>query len=88
MRKNIVKATLYSALGLLGVLASMITIMLMYLSGEFLPVYVQNTYVIGNKIVRMELYIVLAVIFILSVKLAAYGIRFLTKKFHKILRRR
>ena len=36
MRKNIVKATLYSTLGLLGALASMITIMLMYLSGEFL----------------------------------------------------
>ena len=81
--KNIIKAAVYVVLGTIGTIGSIIGIVSMYFSNTFLPVYIKDTYVIGNQIVRYELYLILFVAIILSVKLAEYGIKFLIKKFPK-----
>lgn len=88
MRKNIVKAGVYSVGGITLAIWSIMAMVEMYISTRFLPVYINNTFVLGNKLLRVEIYILLFVGLILSAKIAAYGISFLIKKFHKILRRR
>ena len=82
------KAVIYTILGSVICLASLIGMGTMYFSSTFLPVWVGNTYVLGNQIVRYELYLILLVFIILSVKLTDYGMKYLIKKFHKKLRRR
>lgn len=88
MRKNIVKAGVYSVGGITLAILSIMAMIEMYLSTKFLPVYVNNTFVLGNKVLRYELYILLIVGLFLSAKIAAYGISFLIKKVHKEIRRR
>ena len=88
MRKNDIKAVIYAIVGIVTSMASFLGMICMYFSGTFLPVYVNDTYVVGNQIVRYELYAVLLVVGILTAILAAYGINFLSKKSHKNRRRR
>lgn len=91
MKRNITKSLIamaYVVIGGAGALLSMTAIAYMYFSTVFLPVYIGNTYVIGNQLIRYGLYAILAIIVILSVKLAGYGLNFLIKKFHKIIKRR
>lgn len=85
--KNMVKAILYTAIGFLLSLAAVTGIVKLYFSGTFLPVYVGNTYVVGNQIVRYEIYALLAIVVFLSCGLIRYGINFLTRKIHKNKRR-
>jgi len=86
--KNNIKAMAYVAIGITGVVLSLVGIAAMFFSGDFLPVYVGNVYVIGNRIMRWVLYALLAVITVLSAKLAEYGVNFLTKKFFRKIKRR
>lgn len=85
--KNNVKAMMYVVTGGIVSLAAINGFVAMLLSGSFLPVYVGSTYVVGNKILRYMLYAALVVVIILSAKLAAYGMKYLNKKFRKIRRR-
>ena len=85
--KDDIKAMVYVGIGITVAILSVSGIVSMYFSRTFLPVYVGNVYVIGNQILRYVLYAMLAVITILSAKLADYGTKFLIKKFHKIRRR-
>ena len=87
MKKNDIKATIYAVGGMTVSFSALVGMIFLYFSSTFLPVYVGNTYVVGNQIVRYELYAVLFVVTILAAILAAYGINFLNKKFHKNERR-
>lgn len=78
-----VKAKIYVVVGMIMTTASLMGMALMYLSPTFLPVYVKDTYVIGQQICRYALYAVLFVIFVLSVALADYGLSFLIKKLQR-----
>ena len=80
MKKNMVKATVYVVEGIMLSLFSIRGIFFLYFSNTFLPVYVGKTYVIGNQILRYVLYITLAAVVVLSVKLADYGRKYLIKK--------
>ena len=87
MRNNI-KAIIYVVVGfsltlLVGVLAFM-----MWLSPTFLPVYINGEFVIGNRILRIFLYLVMFAIMIGLFVLANYGLDFLIKKVRRNLRRR
>ena len=90
MKKNIInsiKAMAFVVVGCAGSFLSMIAIVYLYFSTTFLPVYIGKTYVIGNQLTRYALYVILAGVVILSVKLTEYGACFLIKKFHKLKRR-
>jgi len=88
MKKNIMKATIYTFLGIAISIAAMLAGICMYCSGTFLPVYNGKTYVIGNQILRYELYLLLLVTIISSVRLADYGSTYLIKVIQKKVRRR
>ena len=83
MKKNDIKAIAYIVVGFVVALVAVLGMIAMYLSGTFLPVRIGSTYVVGNRIVRYLLYVLLLVIMIFSICLAEYGINFLIKKFHK-----
>lgn len=85
--KNNIKAMVYVVVGITVATLSVFGIASMYFSETFVPVYVGNVYVISNQIVRYGIYAMLAVITILSAKLADYGTKYLIKRFHKIRRR-
>jgi len=85
--KNSIKAMAFVVIGMAGAVASLLGMAAMYFSTTFLPVYVGTVYVIGNQLIRYALYAMLAVIFVISVRLAEYGSSFLIKKFHKTKRR-
>lgn len=88
MSKNNIKAVIYAVAGFIVSVSSILGMIFMYLSGKFLPVYVKGTYVVGNRVLRWELYLILLVLAIAAGVLSAYGIDFLTKKFRKNKRRR
>lgn len=88
MSKNNIKAVIYAVAGFIVSVSSMLGMIFMYFSGKFLPVYVKGTYVVGNRVLRLELYIILFVVTIAAGALSAYGIEFLTKKPRKNKRRR
>lgn len=79
-KRNIIKAIIYVIGGTVLTFASGFLAMLMYLSNTFLPVYVGSTYVVGNQLLRYLLYLVLAVIFVASIALVEYAIKYLSKK--------
>lgn len=80
MKKNIFKAIIYVIVGIVLTLVSGLSVLLMYFSNTFLPVYVGSTYVVGNQLLRYLLYIVLVVIFVASIALIEYAIKYLSKK--------
>lgn len=80
MKKNIFKAIIYVIVGIVLTLVSGLSALLMYFSNTFLPVYVGSTYVVGNQLLRYLLYIVLVVIFVASIALIEYAIKYLSKK--------
>lgn len=82
--KNNSKAMAYVVIGIVGFFLGWLGMMVMYISSDFLPVYVGKTYVIGNQILRYILYILLIFEMALSARLADYGIKFLIKRFRKI----
>lgn len=85
--KNNIKAVVYVVLGVLGMIICAISMISMYFSSTFIPVYVGKTYVISNQLIRYAVYAILIVIAVLSAMLADYGSEYLTKKFHKHGRR-
>jgi len=86
--KDNIKAIAYVTGGFLTAVVSVIAIISMYFSSTFLPVYVKGTYVIGNQILRYEVYAILAAIVGFSMWVACYGGRYLIKRIHRIKRRR
>lgn len=86
--KNMLRAIGYSMLGFIVSFAGLLGMVYMYLSNTFLPVYIKGTYVIGNRILRYELYAILFVISMASLKLSLDGIEYLIKKFQRNKRRR
>lgn len=88
MKKNYIKATIYSIGGFIIMILSMLGIEFMFFSGSFLPVYVKGTYVIGNQVLRWEIYLALLMMIIAGLKVCTYGIDFFIKKLRKNKRRR
>lgn len=85
--KNIIKAAVYMVIGWLVAIVSMIGMAYMHFSSKFMPVYVGNTYVLVNRIIRYALYIILIILVILGVKIAVYGFNYLSKRIQKRRRR-
>lgn len=87
MNKNIMKAAIYTVIGVAIVIAALVGIPAMYFSKTFIPVYISGKYVLGNQIVRYIIYLILFALVVLGIKLAAYGLDFLIKKISKMKRR-
>lgn len=87
-KNNIKRAVIYAVAGFIVSIISMLGMIFMYFSDKFLPVYVKGTYVVGNRVLRWELYVILFIVTIVAGALSAYGIDFLTKKSRKNKRRR
>lgn len=85
--KNNIKAVAYVVIALACIVASFAGMAFMYFSKDFLPIYVGNVYLVSNRLVRYMLYILLAVILILSFMLIDYSTDFLIKKFRKFHRK-
>lgn len=79
-KRNIIKAIIYVIVGTVLTFVSGLFALLMYFSNTFLPVYVGSTYVVGNQLLRYLLYVVLGVIFVASIALIEYAIKYLSKK--------
>lgn len=89
MRKNNVKATIYTVLGIAIAIAAVVGIAFLYFSGTVLPVYIAGSYILKNQIKRYVLYATLVIVIIAAVKVADYGAKYLiNKKFRKNKRRR
>lgn len=88
MKKNTIKAVAYVIGGMTGISMTFLAMLNMYFSSTFLPIYVKGTYVLGNQVLRYEIYAVLLVIGLLSVVLTDYGMNYLNKKSRKNRRRR
>jgi len=85
--KNLILATVYGVVGATMVICSLLGIIEMYFSSTFLPVYVSEAYVIGNQMLRYELYAVLAALIVFGAWLFFYGNDYLFKKLKKALGR-
>jgi uncharacterized membrane protein len=79
--KNIIKATLYVLIGTVGIIGALVFVGYSFFSTKFIPVYVGNTYVLGNQLVRYLLYFIAIIIIMFSYVMANYGLEFLIKKF-------
>ena len=64
---------------------AMVGMVAMYLSGKFIPVYVNGQYILANQIMRYALYVVLVVTIVYCF---AYAISGPSNKKHKRPRRR
>lgn len=85
--KNNLKAVSYVVIGGIICVLSVIGFVEMCFSETFIPTYVAGKFMLGNLILRCALSIGLVVIFILSAKLASYGMKFLIKRYQKRRRR-
>lgn len=79
MRKRTLVAIFIVVVGVVFMATAILLGVRMYFSGTFLPVYIAGTYVVGNQIVRYMLYILLAVIFLFSARLAEIGANYLIR---------
>lgn len=85
--KNMVKAAIYSVTGLMISYGAILTAIYMYFS-NVLPVKIQNIKIIGNQVLRYEIYIICAILVMLGATLSGYGLNFLSKKLKTKKRRR
>jgi len=86
--KNRIKATIYMLQGIIIVPLSIFAVVYMYFSTSFLPVYVDNTYVLSTQILRYVIYAGVILVALFSVWLCSYGAEYLFKVFCKSLKRR
>lgn len=86
--KNRIKAAIYVIQGIIIVPLSVLAVVLMYYSSTFLPVYIDNTYVLSNQVLRYTLYAALVIVALISAWLCNYGTEYLLKVFCKSLRKR
>ena len=87
MNKNIVKAVIYSVIGIAIVIGAVIFLLFLRFTGSFLPVYIGGEYILRNWIIRLFLYIVTPLTIPLGYMLSWYGVKFLIKDSLKIKRR-
>lgn len=85
---NTIKAVIYTLVGFVASVSCGIFIIWMYLSGTFLPVYVEGNFILGNRIFRLFLYALVFAILVQCIKLTLYGYNFLIKKIRRKLKRR
>lgn len=85
---NTSKALIYTVVGVVGILINFVFAVWLWFSGTFLPVYIEGNFILGNRIFRLFLYLVIFVLLIQMFRLTAYGYNFLIKKIHRKLRRR
>lgn len=84
---NLIKAVIYTAVGVLMTLLSIGSGIFVRLTGSFLPVYAEGVYLQMNRIIRWGIYAIIPVIAVLSILLAEYGIKYLIKYYQQNRRR-
>ncbi len=88
MRKTTAIALLYVIVGMVLFVATIATATYMWCTTNILPVYIAGNYVVGNQILRYEIYLVCAIVFFISICFIEAGARYIKYKIRRWWRRR